>query len=185
MKGRKAAAGIAWGTLFKAIIGAIVLIVAIEIITGPSIANAKGIVNAISDVFPFGPKKECLDKGSHFWCEKAEKTEEHGKTVYKAGCLEWGKEGIKGAYCNPQSYKPVNYETGAYDICTEECVVKYCEAGLGRVNGKCVACRKLGESCGGGVWGLGNGGDCCAPELLKCEGEFLIQGTCKPKLAKK
>ena len=178
MSGKKAAE-ISWRTIFLAIVGALAIFIVMEVIRGPSIANAEGIKNALEDFLPFGPQADCRAQENHFWCSKATEKTSGGKTVYTEGCLEWGKQGEEKANCDPRNYKSVQYN----DICKEDCRVSHCPAGTGRMDNKCVACKKPGESCEGGLVGIGNGGICCAPELFECKdkGIVVVQGKCEPR----
>jgi hypothetical protein len=161
---------------------ALVILVGLIAIKGlPFVVDtAKTLVKGVE---PKDPEEvKCTAKESHFWCKTALKNTDGSA---KGDCILIGKAGDKNEWCDPAHYKPVKYTQGEYDVCRENCKIDYCPAGTGRVNNKCVACKHEGESCEGGiVFGIGNQGSCCAPELMDCKGKTWLgvgAGSCTPK----
>ncbi len=151
------------------LIGGVVITVIILIMT-----NGSAIYRSILKVSPFelNDQQKCEAKDHNFWCDNADLDD--GSVGGR--CLESAKAATSGAFCDPKNYKGYSYN----DICRSNCRVSICPGGQGRVDGKCKSCKTLGQSCGGGVFGIGSSGDCCS-DSFRCDVSFVTSGKCIAK----
>ncbi len=171
MKGKKALALVKIVAYVISISAALVFLGVIIFGLKP-VDMAKGLLESIP--ITQAEQVKCVNKepkGAYFWCK-------NGKNN-KPECVERGDAGIQGQSCDPEGYKPVNYQKGSYDVCTQKCKVEYCPSGEGRISRtECGECSNAGESCEGP-----GGKGCCAPDKVECKDKFAVfgSGTCKPK----